>query len=733
MSTVTTRKISDTVIQLENKFYISTNSSYADNRIKVLNHSDTFGIFDRWGDITPYGEAVQGIYHCGTRYLSESEFLINGVRPLLLSSSIKEENEILSVDLTNEAFLKNDAKQSIPKGVLHISRSKFFRDARCYEKIEFRNYGGEMYSFDILLSFYGDFKDIFEIRGLKREKRGEIFEIKHVNPNILKLSYRGLDSIVRCTSIQLCRPPDSWEGESNAIYRLSLNPDESHTLEYSLAFENGKSEKVIYNFDQARNKMEAELAESKKEFAQIFTSNEQFNHWINRSHSDMLSLLSQTPDGRYPYAGVPWYNTAFGRDGIITAYETLWVAPCVAKDVLMFLAKNQATEINIFSDSEPGKILHEMRDGEMVETKEIPFKKYYGSIDATPLFIMLAGAYYQRTADIETIKKIWKNICAAIEWINHYGDIDGDGFVEYQYKSQNGLVNQGWKDSFDSISHADGKLAAHPIALCEVQGYVYDAKLQAAMLARVLGEDDLSDRLSKEAIALKKQFHESFWDDELGMYALALDDNKRRCRVRSSNAGHSLFSGIADNKIASQLVKNLLAEDMFCGWGIRTLSSKEKRFNPMSYHNGSVWPHDVAIIATGFARYGFRKEAMQLTAALFDASLFIEQQRLPELFCGFQRRKGEGPTAYPVACSPQAWSVGSLFLFIESCLHMEISAPDKKVLFKKPSMPEFLDNILISGLQLGNERVTLELHRYKDSIGLDVKDNNTGWDIMVTK
>jgi glycogen debranching enzyme len=730
---IITRKPSDAVIQLENKFYISTNSTYADNRIKVLNHSDTFGIFDRWGDITPYGEAVQGIYHRGTRFISQSEFFVNGFRPVLLSSAIKEENEILSVDLTNELIEETEGRASIPKGVLHIGRSKFLRDGRLHEVIEFMNFGERTYEFEAELSFYGDFRDIFEIRGMKREKRGEIFEIRHLASNKFRIGYVGLDHIERFTSVMLCRNPDTWNGESHAVYFISVHPHQHYLLEYALSFGIGQEEKVVYSFYQARKKMEEEMHLARKEFAHAYTSNQQFNHWINRSQNDLISLLAETEDGRYPYAGVPWYNTAFGRDGIITAYETLWFAPTIARDVLLFLARNQATKESAFSDSEPGKILHEMREGEMVACNEIPFAKYYGSVDSTPLFITLAGAYYQRTNDVETIQLIWESILTALKWIDKYGDVDNDGFYEYQYKSANGLINQGWKDSADCISYENGNLVMHPVALCEVQGYVYEAKLRASTLASVLEEQELSARLRNEALDLKKRFHQAFWDEELGMYAIALDGNKQRCRIRSSNAGHCMFSGIADESIVPTLIKNLLAEDMFSGWGIRTLSTQEKRYNPMSYHNGSVWPHDVAMIASGFARYGYRKEAIRLAGGLFDASIYLENQRLPELFCGFARRKGEGPTLYPVACSPQAWSVGAVFMLLEACLHMEINAPEKKVLFKKPTLPDFLDNILITNLQLGNERLSFELHRYKDGIGLDVRNKTAEWDILLVK
>ncbi len=723
----------DDIIEHENQFYISANSSYADSRIKVLNHSDTFGIFDRKGDIKQVGEPIQGIYHEGTRFLSESEFRVNGFRPLLLSSSVKEENEILSVDLTNEALAGLDNKHPVPKSILHIARSKFLSDGALHEMIEFVNFGNEKYEFTASINFHADFKDIFEVRGINREKRGQIFEKKHLPGDKLCIRYRGLDDIERTTMISLSRTPETWEGEDKAVFYLSLEPHARFVFEYSALFGVNKIPDHFLSYEEARKKMENELLRSRKQFAHVFTSNEQFNHWIDRSEADLISLLAKTQYGRYPYAGVPWYNTAFGRDGIITAYQALLIAPEIARDVLLFLAKNQATEINSYQDAEPGKILHELRGGEMVECKEVPFKRYYGSVDSTPLFIMLAGAYYKRTANLETIREIWSHILAALQWIDKYGDMDKDGFIEYQYKSESGLINQGWKDSLDSIHYENGDMVRPPVALCEVQGYVYDAKMQAAMLAALLGEEALSARLKEEATQLKQRFHEAFWDEELGTYVIALDGEKKPCRVRASNAGHCLFAGIADAKVAHRVVQTLLSEEMFSGWGIRTLSSREKRYNPMSYHNGSVWPHDVAMIGYGFERYGYRKEAMQLTGALFDASLFIDLQRLPELFCGFTRRKGEGPTSYPVACSPQAWSVGAVFMLLSSCLHMEIHAPEKKVFFRRPSFPDFLSNILINDLRLDNECITIELHRYKDGIGLDVKENLTDWEIMLIK
>lgn len=718
-------------LKVDDKYYISATSTYADDRVRVLNDADTFGVFDRWGDIQPFGQEVQGLYHEGTRFLSHFEMQINGERPLLLSSTIKEENEILSVDLTNPDFYKEGEKMQ--KGNLFIGRKKFIKHGSYYETIQFTNYDTKEHTIELTLFAYADFKDIFEVRGIERKKRGRVLEPDIVEESKLILRYIGLDEITRETQIHLLAKPDHIT-DSQIFYRIKLIPQQTYEIDYSITMRVGNKVTQAITHNEAYKKITQNLIEARENITSIYTSNEQFNHWINRSQTDLISLLADTPHGKYPYAGVPWYNTAFGRDGILTAYESLWIGPNIAKGVLHYLAETQAKELDPARDAEPGKIFHETRGGEMVELNEIPFKLYYGTIDATPLFIVLAGAYYQRTGDLKTIQDIWPNIQAALQWIDKYGDLDGDGFVEYQHKSENGLTNQGWKDSFDSVSHKHGALADDPIALCEVQGYVYDAKLKAAYLAQILGEKPLSQQLEQQASFLKQKFNETFWDEELQTYVLALDGHKNPCRVKSSNAGHCLFSGIVDEDKAPKLAKTLLSEEMFSDWGIRTLGTEEVRYNPMSYHNGSVWPHDVAIIGYGLAKYGFKEEANKLMTSLFDASLFIDLQRLPELFCGFERRKGEGPTAYPVACSPQAWSVAAVFLFLKSCLQIEIDAVQKKIILNNPILPTYLKNVHIKNLRLDNHCCgALELHRYRHDVSISVIDKPSDWQIMIIK
>lgn len=711
----------------ENKYHIGGNIVYVDDRTRVLNHFDTFGIFDRWGDIHPHAKKLHGIYHQGTRFVNKLELLINGQKPLLLSSAIKENNQVLSVDLTNPAF--DDC--NLAENTVHISRSQFVRNGVFYEEILFTNYGAVSCSLAVSLLFGSDFKDLFEIRGIERKVHPNKHELISKKDKII-FDYKGLDDIHRYTEIKF--ESNGYEIRGSSFYfHLDLVPQQAHLLHYSIFFNAGANELETVKYTEVKKAMKEEQQTSHRIFADVATSNEQFDHWIARSKTDLLSLLSETRYGKYPYAGVPWYNTAFGRDGIITAMETLWLAPEIARDVLFFLAQTQAKELMPEKDAEPGKILHETRSGEMANTGEIPFGKYYGTIDATPLFIMLAGMYYERTADKETIREIWPNIKMALLWINKYGDMDGDCFVEYKHKAENGLTNQGWKDSYDSVMYENGELCEPPIALCEVQGYVYAAKKYASVLMNIFDGEEEAKKIRLEAEELKKKFNEQFWDSNLGCYVLALDKNKKPCRVITSNAGQCFFTGIVDDDKAKMLADTLMHKNMFSGWGVRTLSVVEKRYNPMSYHNGSIWPHDNALIAYGLAQYGFQKEALKIMNAMFNASLFIELQRLPELYCGFNRKANEGPTVYPVACSPQAWSVAVIFMLVKACLQIDINATSKTIVFNKPELPEYLDEIHIANLKLGNEKLNFDAYRHQYDVGFNVSHKPGEWQVVIKK
>jgi glycogen debranching enzyme len=715
------------------KYHVGSESFNIDERTQVINHIDTFCIFDRLGNIHPKRKNSNGIFYKDTRYLNRLELEINKRRPLLLSSSIKSDNEVLSVDLTNPDLPDCNMKENN----IHIARRQFIRNGVYHEAIHLTNFGEQDCTVELSISFDADFSDIFQIRGMERHVN--VPEVKrHNTGNKIIFEYTGLDHLKRTTEI-IFESHDCSIDETTALFSLQLNKNTSRDIQYIIYFDDGVSghERAVHDKVPSFAKIEERIQDSTKEtqalFSVISSDNENFNGWIERSITDLQSLLAKTDYGFYPFAGVPWYNTAFGRDAIITSMEVLWMAPALIKDVLHFLVATQAQEHNPEKDAEPGKIIHEMRDSEMANTGEVPFSQYYGTIDATPLFLMLAGMYYKQTADAETIRKIWSSIKKAVDWIDRYGDIDGDGFVEYQHKSENGLTNQGWKDSYDSIMYANGDLCKPPIALCEVQGYVYAAKRYTAMMAHAVGETEFAERLEKSAEALYKNFNDKFWDEGLGAYVLALDGDKQPCKVLASNTGQCLFTGIAEESRAKRIAKQLLSDNMFSGWGVRTLSSKEVRYNPMSYHNGSVWPHDNALIGYGLAKYHCTDDALMILNGLFNASMFIDLQRMPELFCGFSRRPKEGPTAYPVACSPQAWAVGSVFMLLQACLQLEIDGVNKRLLFNKPKLPAFIQKLRITNLKLGQQNCSFVAYRHGDDVSLHITEKPGDWTILITQ
>lgn len=719
------------VIQVRDEYYVRANSSLADDRVRVLKQGDSFAVFDRSGDVQPVGRGHQGVYHDGTRHLSRLELRIEGERPILLSSTVTEDNAMIAVDLTNPV-LRRGAADAVAQDTVHVFRGAVLWDGTCHQRLRIRSFALEPIRLAVAFGYAADFVDIFEVRGIERARRGVLLE-PEIGRDCVTLGYRGLDGVVRRSRIRFSQPPAELDG-AGARFEVELAPGAEETLLVSVTCESDAAPRVAAGgWDEVAQASRAAIAGRTSHGARIETSNEQFNDWLNRSTADLRMMLTETPHGLYPYAGVPWFSAPFGRDGIVTALETLWLDPTIAAAVLRYLAATQAIGFSETSDAEPGKILHEARGGEMAALGEVPFRRYYGSVDATPLFVVLADAWFERTGDRALLQELWPHVRAALDWIDTHGDRDGDGFVEYARSAPTGLVNQGWKDSGDAIFHADGSLAEPPIALAEVQAWAFSAKQGAARLAVVLGEHERAEALLAEAAALRCRFEERFWCEDLATYALALDGKKRPCRVRSSNAGQCLFARIASPERAQSVAATLMRDESFSGWGIRTIPATERRYNPMSYHNGSVWPHDNALVAAGMAAYGLRAPVLRVLTGLFDATLFLDLRRLPELFCGFPRRPGEGPTLYPVACAPQAWASAAVFLLLGAALGIHVSALEKRVLFRSPTLPPFLGEVRILGLRVGEASLDLHLRRHADDVGIEIVRRRGEVEVIVAK
>ena len=699
----------------EATFYIPATGPATRPR-RALKHDNTFAVLDSHGDIGASAGGTDGLFNCDTRFLSHFELLLNGMQPLLLGSNLRDDNTVLTVDLTNPDMYFDD-HLVLPKDTLHVVRTIFLWHDTAYQRLAIHNHGDHPVDLRLTMLFDSDFADLFEVRGLRRERRGTITR-EAVRPATTVLSYEGLDAKLRQTVLHFDPTPSELTA-TTVSYRLNIAPKEFTPVCCSIGCGAPEPPKPIPLLRGLRA-IHRNLRAMSQNAATVETSNDLFNEVLCRSMSDLYMLMTKTPQGPYPYAGIPWYSTTFGRDGLITALQMLWLDPRIAQGVLRRLAALQATTDDPASDAQPGKILHEMREGEMAALREVPFGLYYGTVDATPLFVMLAGLYAERTGDDATIVELWPAIEAALAWIDGPGDPDGDGFIEYYRATEEGLANQGWKDSQDAIFHADGRLAEGPIALAEVQGYVYSAKLLAARCAKRLGRMQDARRLKAEADLLAERFDSAFWCPDLGTYALALDGKKQPCRVRSSNAGQVLFTGIARPDRALEVGDGLLRPNFFSGWGIRTIANTEARYNPMSYHNGSIWPHDNALIALGLARYGLKRSVERVFKGLFDAATYMEMRRLPELFCGFQRGRGRGPTLYPVACSPQAWASATPFTLIEASLGLQFDPAANEIRLHNPSLPSFLDEVVLRNLHLKDSSVDLKVRRHANDVSVEI-------------
>jgi glycogen debranching enzyme len=702
------------------QYYIAAGSSPSDDRARVLKYGNCFAVFNRYGDIEPLGLGEHGIFFQSSRHLSEFVLSLWEARPLLLSSTVKSDNFVFLADLENVDVAEN-GNIVVPRGTLHVVRSRFLWHDVAHEELRIINYGLMPLRVPIRIAFAADFADIFEVRGMRRERRGCRLDDR-ITTNSILMTYEGLDRELRRTSIE-SDPEPLKITPTDFEFEAGLAPGKSATFHLAVDC-NPASHHRSVGYARAMSSAETELKAASSTLCQISSTNDRFTCWARRSLADVEMMTMGNPETNYPYAGVPWFSTVFGRDGIITALQMLWIAPQIARGVLQFLASTQATEIDLKNEAQPGKIIHETRRGEMANLGEVPFGRYYGSIDSTPLFLILAGGYFDYSGDNQFLQHLRPHIELALEWIDRYGDVDGDGFVEYAPHGDKGLVQQGWKDSNDSVFHTDGTIADPPIALCEVQGYVYAAKMAAAKIYAAWGDSERQRSLENEASELQCRFEEAFWCDEISTYALALDGHKKPCRVRTSNPGHCLYSGIASRERASLVAHTLVSADFFSGWGIRTVGCHEARFNPLSYHNGSVWPHDNGIIAAGMARYGHREFAGRILMSLLDLSSSVELQRLPELICGVDRRPGQGPTLYPVACSPQAWAAGTVFMLLQACLGLGVEVKQRRIIFDRPYLPKGIPQLWINDLRIEDCRLSISMERDAGPVRIQVVEKH---------
>jgi glycogen debranching enzyme len=668
----------------------------------VLKHGDMFIVSDAFGDMHGPGD---GLFHNDTRLLSRLRLSIAGKPLVLLGAAVGQDNVVFTAHLTNMP-LPPLGGPPMPQAIIHIERTRLIWRSRLYERFCLMNFGQDAVRIPVSLEFAADFRDMFEVRGARRRVRGRV--LPHmVADDSVELGYEELDGLKRACFLAF-NPTPTTVAMDSASFEIVIPPHDRRDLFFEVGTEPAGPPSGE-RFREASLQARYSARSLRRRGATIATSGRLFNEWLGKSRADLALLTTELPTGPFPYAGIPWFSTAFGRDAIITALQVLWLDPTLAQGVLRFLAEHQATETSRFADAAPGKIMHETRKGEMARLGELPFARYYGGVDTTPLFVMLAGAYGERTGDLDLVETLWPSLQSAMHWIEGNIELSRGGFLSYARGEVTGLANQGWKDSEDSVFHADGD-AAGPIALVEVQGYAYAAFRVMADLARRRGATSDAESWLAKAQRLQAAVERSFWLDDLGTYAIALDGDDRPCRIHASNPGHLLFSGLPHSNRAERVSDQLLSPMFDTGWGIRTLGKEEARYNPMSYHNGSVWPHDTALCGAGMARYGARDGVARLLTGMFEAAVKFGM-RLPELFCGFARRAGEPPVAYPVACVPQAWASGSVFMLLQACLGLRIDGWRGEIHVDRPRLPVGIDKLTVRNLTAGTARVDLTFQR----------------------
>ncbi|HEY3101253.1 MAG TPA: amylo-alpha-1,6-glucosidase [Methylomirabilota bacterium] len=711
-------------------YYILASSVAADLPKLVLKHDDAFLVADRRGDF-PNVPSEFGFYVGDTRFLSLLELRLHGLRGIALNAGVSDDALEAAIDLTNPD-MPLQPHVVLPGRSMRLARRLTIFGPQLYHWLAVESFVHERHDLALTLSFAADFVDVFEVRGHPRPQRGEMLP-REGDARVVRLGYRGLDGLRRTSTLVFDPPPDRLDA-TGADYHLPLGPGDRFELSLVVTanVEPVAAPRPLTFFDAAQRRR-APVERLTQEATRVRTNHDLFDHWLQRSRHDLHLLLTETADGFVPYAGIPWYVAPFGRDALITASQLLPFEPEIARGTLRYLARLQGNVDDAFTDQEPGKILHEYRRGEMATCREIPFIPYYGSVDATPLFVMLASDYLKWTNDVDFAREMWPAVERALAWMWAMGEAQGRGFLAYARRSPVGLPNQGWKDSHDSVMYADGRLAEPPIALAEVQGYQYAALLGAAAMAEALGRDAEAPALRARARRLQERFEADFWLPDEAFYALALDRDGTPCRVISSNPGHLLWTRIVSDSRAQIVARRLLQDDMFTGWGLRTLSSRERQYNPMSYHNGSVWPHDTALAAVGMREYGMNAQFLTLATGLFEAVLQFDDMRMPELFCGFPRVAGYAPTRYPVACSPQAWASGVVFQLVGAMLGLRPEAADNQITLARPTLPGWLTWIEIRGLRVSKSRLGVRVLQGSDGAAVELLARDGDAELVVRR
>ena len=679
----------------------------------VIKDGDIFLLIDQAGNIIKDADAQYGLYTKDTRFLNKYSLFVNNKKPIVFSFKIIE-------NYMSEICLINQNVRKIENAKILIKRKQLISDGIVYDRISVTNSHLSSLKIKITLKIEADYLDIFQVRNYVKEKRlGTILNPRKIKNGFI-LGYIGKDGIKRETELKILGGEgEIYKDRIEFSFKLKHKQEKELTIAIIPRIESQKLiNKSIINFERARKRLKSDLKKWKENSLIINTDNENFNRIIDRSLLDLKLLQTNLGEGFMPMAGIPWFAVPFGRDSIIASLQTLMLNTKIAQGTLKTLIHFQGKEINKDKEEEPGKIMHEIRFGELARLNLIPHTPYYGTIDATPLFLILAVEYFHWTGDLKFIKKILPHLQTALDWIDKYGDVDHDGYVEYNPQSKRWAVNQGWKDSRDSSVHQDGSLAIPPIALVEVQGYVYQAKKGMAEIFSYLGEKDTAGKLEKEAQELKVKFNRDFWMGDRKYFAFGLDYQKKQIASITSNPGNCLYSGIIEEDKAEAVAKKLFSDELFSGWGIRTMGRKEIGYDPMSYHNGSVWPHDNSIIIAGLIRYNYWIKAIKIIDGFVKAAQYFKDNRLPELFCGFSLKEVKSLVKYPFACSPQAWASGSIYLIIQSLLGIEADAINDKI-HLNPILPEGINKVEVKNLKIGNNKINLVVIKENNCIKLN--------------